>query len=208
MHRSVLCGIVIAGLALAAVAQSSGNGVQRSEFSLQVSGVFLSDTNNAPTTHLATNSAGLLAGYRFHINDWEALEVEYGYTRNGQRYFTPGTAPGSPGTNYAISANMQEAIANEVVTTPRIGGFLQPFIVAGGGLVFFNPRGPSAIAVSAQKRGAFNFGVGLDFHILHIGARAEFQELLFKIPDFNNPLLNVDKWTNVAQPSVGLLLTF
>lgn len=205
MHRSVLFGVIVLGLAVAALGQSN---VQRSEFSLQVSGVFVSGTHNAPTTHVANHSAGLLAGYRFHINGWEALEVEYGYTRNGQRYFTPGTAPGSPGTNFAITANMQEAIANEVVTTPRIAGFLQPFVVAGGGLVFFNPRGPSTIALKNQKRGAFNFGVGLDFHIVHIGARAEFQELLFKVPDFGNPLLTVDKWTNVAQPSVGLILTF
>ncbi|HVB39833.1 MAG TPA: hypothetical protein VNE83_02960 [Terriglobales bacterium] len=206
MHRSVVFGIIFTGLTVAALGQ--GSGVQRSEFSLQVSGVFTAGTHNAPTTHVANHSAGLLAGYRFHINSWEAVEVEYGYTRNGQNYFTPGTAPGSPGINHGITANMQEAIANEVITTPRIGGFLQPFIVAGGGLVFFNPRGPSSIALTHQKRGAGNFGVGVDFHIMHIGARVEFQELLFKVPDFGNPLLTTDKWTHVAQPSVGLVLTF
>lgn len=198
------------GLSAAAWAQTSGSSpAARSELSAQVSGVFTkSTTSNAPTTHLASNSAGLLLGYRLHLNNWEAIEVEYGYTRNGQRYFTPGTAPGAPATLNLVTANMQQAIANEVITTPRIAGIFEPFVLAGGGVVIFNPRSGSGLPVTSQTKGAFNYGVGVDFHIFHLGARAEYQGLIFKIPNFKDPLLTVDKWTHVAQPSVGLILTF
>src|SRR6185437_2901279 len=161
MHRSVLLAFIVAGLAAGAWAQSGTSDLQHSELSAQVTGVFTRSTNNTPTTHLATNSAGLLVGYRVHLNSWQALEVEYGYTRNGQSYFTPATAGGA-----------------------------------------------SAIAAKTQTRGAINYGFGMDFHLFHIGARAEYQGLIFKVPDFKNPLLAVNKYTHVAQPSVGLILTF
>ncbi|HWG37527.1 MAG TPA: hypothetical protein VN690_07395 [Terriglobales bacterium] len=208
MHRSILLSFIVAGLAAGAWAQSGTSDLQRSELSAQVTGVFTRSTNNTPTTHLATNSAGLLVGYRVHLNSWQALEVEYGYTRNGQSYFTPATAGGAPAANNLIQANMQEGVVNEVVTTPRLLGFLQPFILGGGGIVNFHPRGTSAIAAKTQTRGAINYGFGMDFHLFHIGARAEYQGLIFKVPDFKNPLLAVNKYTHVAQPSVGLILTF
>ena len=206
MHRNLVLILLVVGLAACAWAQSSD--IQHSELSIQVTGVFTTSTNNTPTTHLATNSAGLLVGYRLHFNSWEALEVEYGYTRNGQSYFTPATAGGAPAANNLIQANMQEGVVNEVVTTPRLLGFLQPFILGGGGVVNFHPRRTSAIAARTQTRGAINYGFGMDFHLFHIGARAEYQGLIFKIPDFKNPLLAVNKYTHVAQPSVGLILTF
>ena len=203
MHRSALIGILVVGLALScgAVAQ----GFQRNELSAQVSGLFTHSNNNTPTTHLATNSAGLLLGYRLHLNRWEAVEVEYGYTRNGQRY---ATTPGAPAGNFAITSNMQEAIANEVITTPRLFGILQPFVLGGGGVVVFTPRNTDPAFARTQTRGAWNYGAGVDFHIFQLGARLEYQGLIFKIPDYKNPLLRINKWTHVAQPSVGLILTF
>ncbi|HXE32143.1 MAG TPA: hypothetical protein VN515_10130 [Terriglobales bacterium] len=215
MKRSVLLSVLVAVFATgvwaqstAASANASPDDVQHSELSVQVSGVLTRNTNNAPTTHLATNSAGLLVGYRVHLNHWEALEVEYGYTSNGQRYFTAPTAGNTSGFAGAVTARMHQFIANEVVTTPRLFGFLQPFVLAGGGALYFRPRSDSLVAANNQWRGAFNYGAGVDFHIMHLGARAEYQGLIFKVPNFGNPLLNVNKFTHVAQPSVGLVFTF
>lgn len=187
---------------------NSGDSLQHSEVSVQVSGVFQAHRANTSVHDFATHSAGLLLGYRLHLSHWEAIEVEYGYTRNGQRYFTPATAPGTPGAAYAVQAAMHEGVANEVITTPRILGFFQPFVLAGGGVLYFQPRGFSAIAVSSQWRPTFNYGFGADFHIDHIGARVEFQGLIFKAPDFKNALLTSNVYTHVAQPSAGLVFTF
>lgn len=206
MYKSA---ILILAVAVGFGAAAGAQGIQRSELSVQVTGVFTRTGSNTSLSRVAKNSAGLLVGYRLHLTKWEALEVEYGYTRNGQSYIVPSTAPGTSSTNYSLSANMQEALANEVITTPRILGFFQPFILGGGGVTIFSPRNNfTGLVLQTQTRGTYDYGGGVDFHIGHIGARAEFQELNFKIPDFKNPVLTINKWTHVAQPSVGLVLTF
>ncbi len=208
MLRSASFAIIFAALTAGLWAQSDTS-LQHSELSAQVTGVFTRGSHSGPTNRLAKNSAGLLLGYRIHLTHWEAIEFEYGYTRNGQTYITPGTAPGAPAVNNLISTTMQEAVANEVITTPRLFGFFQPFFLGGGGVLIFSPHlNTSGILATTQTKGAFNYGAGVDFHLGHIGARAEYQGLIFKIPDFNNPALAINHWTHIAQPSVGLILTF
>lgn len=183
--------------------------IQHNEISAQVSGIYTSHSFSAPVKHFDTHSAGLLLGYRYHFDDWSAIEVEYGYTRNGQRYVTPPTTPGLPGALVGVPATMHEVVGNGVVTTPRLLGILQPFVLAGGGVVIFDPRSPSDITpVSRQTRAAGNVGVGFDFHISHVGARIEYQALIFKVPDFKNPALTTNKVSFINQPSAGLVFTF
>ena len=208
MRHNALLGIFLGLFTAAAIGQGfPPSNVQHNEIAIQYDGVFTAHRGGAPTHYLATRSGGFLIDYRMHVNSWEAFEVQYGYTRNGQSYFTPATAAGAPAANYYIAANMHQLFVNEVVTTPKFAGF-QPFVLGGGGALFFRPRGASAIAASNQTRGAFDYGVGLDFTVDHIGARIEYRGLIFKVPDFGNPLLTTDRWTHVAQPSVGLVFTF
>ncbi|HVA65090.1 MAG TPA: outer membrane beta-barrel protein [Terriglobales bacterium] len=200
MHRSVVLGILVffvVGLAQGARAQTS------SEISVQASGLFTKKTTGAAIVHSVSDSTGLLVGYRFHINSWEAIEAEYGYTRSRQVYLATATNTG-PG----LRANMQQVIFNEVITTPKLFGVLEPFVLAGGGVVIFNPRGTPGFAATRQTKGAFNYGAGVNFHIFHLGARVEYQGLILKVPDFNNTAFNPDRWTHVAQPSLGLIFTF
>ncbi|MGH9488921.1 MAG: hypothetical protein ACRD17_00295 [Terriglobales bacterium] len=213
MKRAI--GAVCAVIFLSSFALWAQDPIQHSELSVQVTGVFTSNTNvknltsaTAIKNQIATNSAGVLIGYRIHLTPWEALEVEYGYTQNGQRYYTPATAPGTGPATYAISSTMNDLDANEVVTTPRLFGFFQPFLLAGGGVVMFSPRGSSLPGAQRQTEGMFDYGAGLDFHIVNIGARLEFRELNFKAPYFGLPFLATNKWTRVASPSVGLIFTF
>lgn len=187
--------------------------LQASEFSIMVDGVYGAHLTSSSATlnDIPTDSVGLLVGYRVHLNHWEAVEVEYGYTRNAQNYYTPGTAPHTSPIEDSVTASMQEFIANEVLETPRLAGVFQPFVLAGGGGVYFNPHDNMTalgLPVSSQWRGAFNYGFGFDFHVDHLGMRLEYQGLVFKVPDFGNNTFNVNRWTNIAQPSVGLIFTF
>lgn len=194
---------------------AQNNSIQHSELSIQLTGVFTQNTNvknlTSPTAvqnQIATNSAGVLVGYRIHLTHWEALEAEWGYTQNGQRYYTPATAFGTGPAAYAITSTMNDFDANEVITTPRILGFFQPFVLAGGGAVIFSPSNSSVPGATRQTEGMWDYGAGLDFHIVNIGARLEFRELNFKAPYFGLAFLKTDKWTRVATPSVGLIFTF
>lgn len=208
--RKYYFGVCVAWLAVAvgACAQSSGT-KQPNEFSVQLSGVWTDHTGGSTVVdHFATGSAGLLLGYRVHLNKWEALEAEYGYTSNGQDYNVHSPAFGTAAGSYSIRSSMKELVANEVITTPRLGGFFQPFVLAGAGGVFFHPETAPGVFASSQAKAALNYGAGLDFHVMHAGARLEFQVLNFRTPDFNNPALYTNRWSAGTQPSVGLVFTF
>ena len=102
--------VVLATVAIlmgtAAVAQES-----RSEVSLQGTGIFTKETNGRGTTQRATDTGGLLVGYRYHFNRWLAAEGVYGYGRNTQQFFT--TAGLS-----RIQANVHQATGGFVVNLP------------------------------------------------------------------------------------------
>ncbi len=221
LHFRKLVIPLAAGLGLAlttgAWAQQSAGATppdqQHSELSAQATGVFWRSTNISNVTsgeidqHIATNSVGLLLGYRYHFNSWEALEAEFGYTQNGQRYYTPATAGGASGAAYAINSRMFDVDANEVITTPSLLGIFQPFVLAGGGMLGFVPRA-NPYGANNQWRPMFDYGAGLDFHIFHLGARLEYRGLIFKVPDFGLAALNTNKFTHIASPSLGLVFTW
>lgn len=190
-------------------AMAAGGGtLQHSEFSIQLSGIYQAHTASGTVKDAPTDSGGLLVGYRLHLGHWSALEAEYGYTRNSQVFYTPSLGPLSPAANYGVVASSHEFVVNEVVNTPRLAGIFQPFVLAGGGIVIFVPHGSTAIAVHDQGRGAINYGAGVDFHVDHVGLRIEYQGLVFKVPNFKNDALNVNRFTNLSQPSAGLIFTF
>src|SRR6266704_902912 len=71
----------IALLSLRAVAQEV-----RSEVSVQGTGFFTKDSNGNGIKNKATETGGLLIGYRYNITRWLAAEANYGYDRNTQSY--------------------------------------------------------------------------------------------------------------------------
>src|SRR5258708_34567901 len=58
----------------------------RSEISLQGTGVFTRDTNGNGISRAATDTGGFLVGYRCGINRWLSTEGNYGFDRNTQKY--------------------------------------------------------------------------------------------------------------------------
>src|SRR5215468_5037240 len=79
--------IAMASFALlfSAAAATAQEGI--GEVSAQLTGQFTRDSNGFGYTQSATNSAGLLVGYRHKIFRWISAEGDYGFTRNTQRYF-------------------------------------------------------------------------------------------------------------------------
>ena len=84
---------------------------------------------------------------------------------------------------------------------------VSPFVLAGGGAMFFDPRKGSVN--TEQTRGAFVYGGGVDVPISkHFLVRAQYRGFVYKIPDFEMTSLKVDKYTHSAVPSAGLVFTF
>jgi len=190
-------------LSITAVAQE-----MRSEISVQGTGVFTKDVSVGAfdpalngivgASQGATTTGGLLVGYRHNIIRWLSAEVNYGYYRNTQIFqsiFTgtcflicPGYPPGN--TEY----NVHQVTGSAVIGLPSFAK-LRPYLLGGGGALVFVPTG-FGIEVSTQK--AFVYGGGAEYAISKlISLRAEYRGYVYKTVTLN-------RWTNTAEPSVGI----
>jgi opacity protein-like surface antigen len=176
----------------------------RHEVTVQGSGFFKKQTTAGGITDEPTNSGGVMAGYRFNLKNWLAVEGDYDYFRNDQKFSA------SSGTTF-IPMNVHAATGTAIVRLPSFKmpavKIVSPFVLAGGGAMFFDPRGGSVN--QEQTRGAFVYGGGFDVPMAkHIALRAQYRGFVYKIPDFEMTSLEVDKYTHSAVPSAGLVFTF
>jgi len=176
----------------------------RNEVTVQGSGFFQKQTTNGGITNEASNSGGVMAGYRFNLKNWLAVEADYDYFRNHQNFVS------SSGTTFA-QMNTHAATGVAIVKLPSLKlpalKVVSPFVLAGGGAMFFDPRGGSIS--KEQTRGTLVYGGGLDVPISrHFLVRAQYRGFIYKIPDFEMTNLKIDKYTHSAVPSAGLVFTF
>jgi outer membrane immunogenic protein len=176
----------------------------RHELTVQGSGFFQKQTTAGGITNDPSNSGGVTAGYRFNLKNWLAVEGDYDYFRNHQTF-----SAGS-GTTF-IPTNVHAATGLAIVKLPSFKmpavKVVSPFVLAGGGGMFFDPRGGSIS--SEQTRGAFVYGGGFDVPMSkHFLVRAQYRGFVYKTPDFEMTSLKMDKFTHSAVPSAGLVFTF
>lgn len=193
----MFAGFILA-LSMVAAAQE-----QRSEVSIEGTGFFTKDSSGNGVLDRATNTGGFLIGYRYNINRWLAAEANYGYDRNTQMYFG--------NTLARVQSNIHQFTGSAVVKLPGLGR-IQPYALAGGGALVFDPSGNAGgtfLGATREARGAFLYGVGADYVLTrHLSFRAEYRGLVYKSPDFNLASLNTDSWTNISQPAAGIVLRF
>jgi opacity protein-like surface antigen len=182
----------------------------KSEVSIQGTANLPRNSTNIDIPHDATKSGGFLIGYRYHLNSWFALQGDYGYTRDTQKYFDPFFGETD------IQANIHQLTGEAVITAPS-SSRVRPYGLAGIGGLFFRPTnslsnnfiGIGNGSGNNQTKPAFVYGGGVDFDISkYLALRAEYRGLIYKIPDFQLPGLASDNFTHLAQPSVGLVWRF
>lgn len=182
----------------------------RSEISIQGTANVPKNQDNLDIPHEATKSGGFLVGYRYHLKPWFAVQGDYGYTRDTQKYFDPFFGETD------IQANIHQLTGEAVITAPSHSR-VRPYALAGIGGLFFRPTnslnnqffGVSNNSGNNQTKVAFVYGGGVDFDLTrYVALRAEYRGYLYKLPDFQIPGLATDNFTHLAQPSVGLVWRF
>jgi opacity protein-like surface antigen len=182
----------------------------KSEFSVQGTVNLPKNSTNIDIPHDATKSGGFLIGYRYHLNSWFALQGDYGYTRDTQKYFDPFFGETD------IQTNIHQLTGEAVISAPS-SSRVRPYGLAGIAGLFFRPTnspdnnfiGIGQGSGNNQTKPAFVYGGGIDFDLTkYMALRAEYRGLFFKIPDFQLPGLASDNFTHLAQPSVGLVWRF
>src|SRR5580765_579802 len=181
----------------------------KSEISVQGTANLPRNNDNLDIPHHATESGGFMLGYRYHLNPWFAVQGDYGYTRDTQKYFDPFLGETD------IQTNIHQLTGEAVITAPSQSR-VRPYGLAGIGVLFFRPTDSlnnSFVGVGNgtgnQTKAAFVYGGGVDFDLSrYVALRVEYRGFLYKIPDFQIPGLATDNFTHLAQPSVGLVWRF
>ena len=185
-------------LSLGAAAQET-----RSEISVEGTGFFTANSSGNGIQNQATNTGGFLIGYRYNINRRLAAEANYGYDRNTQIYSGPVFG--------RVQSNISQLTGSAVVKLPGLGK-VEPYALGGGGALIFDPTnnpGGAFPGATLQAKGAFVYGAGADYAFMrHVSLRLEYRGYVSQVPDFNVASLHANSWTNIAQPSAGLVFRF
>lgn len=189
--RNSLAPILLAGALAAGLA--SAQEIYKSEASVQFFGTFVSSTWSQGVQQTATDAGGVLASYRYFFNDYNGVEVNYGFAPGTQKYNYFGSIASTP-------ANSNEATAAWIFRYP--GHRFVPFGLLGTGALVFDPQ--NAGFATVQARAAFVYGGGVDVGIgKRYFLRAEYRGFVYDSPDFNTFYLGPDRTTHRAEPSIG-----
>jgi opacity protein-like surface antigen len=199
--KSAVLVCAVAALFAFALPELAQDGA-RSEVSVDFTGNFQSQAIGLGVTDSPTYSGGFLANYRYHFNDWSAIEVNYDYTRFSQDYSAGGSI---------TQANAQEFTLAYVNTLGvRPGARIKPFVEVGTGALIFSPvNAGSTVAGLTDGRPAFLYGAGLDYRLMRrVSLRVGYRGLLYKAPDFAVPSQTTNAFANMSEPYVGVAFRF
>jgi opacity protein-like surface antigen len=195
----VLSSILL--LSLCASAQEN-----RSEISIQGTGLFTKSTSGNGTAYSATGSGGFLGTYRYHFNRWLSVEGAYGYSQGTQKYLLVSDA-------FRIQSGIHQFTGAMILNLPsRPHSRLSPYVLVGGGALLFTPNGNqfnSLAGASSQAKGTLVYGAGANYALTKaIALRMEYRGLVYSPPDFGFGGLATNSIAHTAMSTVGLSFHF
>jgi opacity protein-like surface antigen len=201
--QKVVIFVVSSILLLSLCASAQEN---RSEISIQGTGLFTKSTSGNGTAYSATGSGGFLGTYRYHLNRWFSLEGAYGYGQNTQKYLLVSDA-------FRVQSGIHQFTGTMILNLPsHPHSRLSPYLLLGGGALLFAPNGNqfnSLAGASSQAKGALVYGVGANYALAKaIALRVEYRGLVYSTPDFGFGGLATNSITHTALPTVGLSFRF
>jgi opacity protein-like surface antigen len=201
--QRVLMFVVSSILLLSLSASAQEN---RSEISIQGTGLFTQSTSGNATSYSATASGGFLGTYRYHWNRRLSVEAAYGYSPDSQKYLLASDA-------FRVQSGIHQFTGSMVLKLPsRPHSRLSPYVLVGGGALLFVPNGNqfnTLSGASSQAKGAFLYGAGANYALTKaIALRVEYRGLVYGTPDFGFGGLATNSVTHTAMPTVGLTFRF
>ncbi len=205
LRKARLAVVIIFALVSFTQAQDVGH----FDVSLGFGGVFSKSSSAADrgVTLKPTNSAAILATFRFRFNRMHSLEANFAHTMNSQVFLL---AP----NNFRVQAGITE-FSGAYVFSPFQTARVEPFLFGGAGALRFNPGNTSidgfqaAFGAAQQTSLAFLYGAGADYRLWRVLAlRLQYRGLIYKAPDFNLQNLFTGARGHMAEPSVGIVFKF
>ena len=199
MKKTMLLGVLMLSAA-AGYAQES-----RQDVSFSGTGIF------GPTVHGAgnvqqsmTGALGLLLSYRYMVTPRSALEANYSFAQDNQKYFV------SFEPNARIHSRQQEVTVAYVYSL-NLKRF-SPFAEVGAGTLIFTPvldNGTNLLGTKSSKGVAGLFGGGLAYELSpSFDIRVEYRGFVTKTPSFGQPNFNANRYEVISMPTIGVAYHF
>jgi opacity protein-like surface antigen len=158
-------------------------------------GSFSGTVEGNGTVQSPANQAGFLLELRHISNPLVGYELNYSFNSANQSYNFTG-----------VKANAHEVGADWIVSVPVLN--FRPFILAGGGVLFFEPKG-SQSGVSSEAKPAFVYGGGVDWTVIpHFGLRGQYRGNVYHAPDLLNAASSTRAFAHTAEPMLGAYFRF
>jgi outer membrane immunogenic protein len=199
MKKTMLLGVLMLSAA-AGYAQES-----RQDVSFSGTGIF------GPTVHGAANvqqkmtgALGLLLSYRYMLTPRSALELNYSFAQDSQKFAT------SFEPNARIHSRQQE-ITGAYVYSLNFKRF-SPFAEVGVGTLIFTPvldNGTNLLGTKGTKGIAGLFGGGVAYELSpSFDIRAEFRGYLTKAPSYGESNFSTNRYEIISAPAIGVAYHF
>jgi opacity protein-like surface antigen len=199
MKKTMLLGVLMLSAAVGYAQES------RQDVSFSGTGVF------APTIHGAANvkqsstgALGLLLSYRYMLTPRSALELNYGFAQNNQKFAT------SFQQNARVHSRQQEISAAYVYSL----NFKRysPFAEVGVGTMIFTPildANTNLLGTKSTKGIGGLFGGGLAYELSpSFDIRLEYRGFVTKTPSFGQANFSTNRYEVISIPSLGVAYHF
>ena len=184
--------------ATAAFAQES-----RQDISMSAEAIGGPQVYGNAVTQNSTWSGGFLASYRYMLTPRSALEVNYGWAHNSQKFYTSSLTA-------RVHTRQQEFSAAYVYT--RNYHNFNPFAEIGVGALIFTPMndyGTSLLDTKQNTNVGGLAGLGLAYEISpSFDVRLEYRGFLAKAPNFNYPNFRTNRYEWYSLPAIGIAYHF
>jgi opacity protein-like surface antigen len=229
-RRVLLCGalFVTALFASAAAAQTGnqtdasvpvtafGRQMERIDLGIGVMGSFTPNSSGTSLTpqkisQVPSNTAGVLFELRYVRSPLVGIQLNFNQARFTQNFTvtdTTGTPTGQLGYFLGIQAKENEYSMGYVAHGPEFFG-IKSFAGAGIGAVEFHPTAGGGQDLPPEERVGFYFAVGAEYALFaNFGFRAQYRQVFYGAPDFNQNYLATGARVSTVQPAVGFYLRF
>ncbi|GGH03914.1 outer membrane protein [Silvibacterium dinghuense] len=180
---------------LAFVFLSFDSGHAQTDAAISYYGAFTGSTSGNGTVQSPSNQGGYLLEMRHISNPLVGYELNYSFNRANQGYNLE-----------SVKAGAHEVGADWFVSFP-IANF-KPFLLAGGGLLFFSPDGGQS-GTQSNTKPVFVYGGGLDWTVIpHFGLRFQYRGNVYHAPDLLKAVSSTHTALNTAEPMLGAYFRF
>jgi outer membrane immunogenic protein len=200
MKKMMLLGVLILSAARGYAQES------RQDVSFSGTGFFGPVVDNNGSKLNSTGSLGLLTSYRYMLTPHSALELNYGFTQNQQRYTVSFNGP----DGQRIHSREQE-MTGAYVYSLNFKRF-SPFLEAGvGGLIFTPIRdfGTQTLDTKQNTNTGALVGGGLAYELSpSFDLRVEYRGFLVKAPDYGIANFKTNRYEVFSIPAFGVAYHF